>query len=74
MEFGQLLSHTQRERGRLPCPDGNRLTALVQHDTPGLLQLPDDWSRAVAGRLDDVDALVDDGLGVGTIIRRVEGR
>lgn len=51
-----------------------RLTALVQDDTPGLFQLPDDWPGAVAGGLDDVDALVDDSLGVGAIIRRVEGR
>lgn len=46
----------------------------MQYDTPGLLELPDDWPRAVAGRLDDVDALVDDGLGVSTVVRRVEGR
>lgn len=46
----------------------------MQYDTPSLLQLPDDWPGAVAGRLDNVDALVDDGLGVSAIIRRVEGR
>lgn len=55
-------------------PTGGRLTALVQYDTPSLLELPDDWPGAVAGRLDNVDALVDDGLGIGAIIRRVEGR
>lgn len=46
----------------------------MQHDTPGLLELPDDWPGAVTGGLDDVDALVDDGLGIGAVIRRVEGR
>lgn len=51
-----------------------RLTALVQYDTPSLLQLPDDWPGAVAGRLDDLDALVDDGLGVSAVVRRVQGR
>lgn len=55
-------------------PRGGRLTALVQYDTPSLLELPDDWPGAVAGRLDDIDALVDYGLGIGAIIRRVEGR
>lgn len=54
--------------------EGRLLTALMQYDTPGLLELPDDWPRAVAGRLDDVDALVDDGLGVSTVVGRVEGR
>lgn len=48
-----------------------RLTALVQYDTPSLLQLPDDWPGAVAGCLDDLDALVDDGLGVSAIVGRV---
>lgn len=46
----------------------------MQYDTPSLLELPDDWPRAVAGGLDDVDALVDDGLGISTVVRRVEGR
>lgn len=59
-------------RERASSPEGGRLTALVQYDTPGLLELPDDWPGAVAGRLDDVDALVDDGLGVGAVVGRVE--
>lgn len=61
-------------RERASSPRGAELTALVQYDTPGLLELPDDWPGAVAGRLDDVDALVDDGLGVGAVVGRVEGR
>lgn len=65
-------THIQREREGEQ--DRGRLTALVQYDTPSLLQLPDDWSGAVAGSLDDIDALVDDGLGVSAIVRRVKGR
>lgn len=42
--------------------------ALVQHDTSGLFQLGNDGPRAIAGRLDDVDAFVDDGLGVGAVV------
>lgn len=66
----------RREKGDSSLDGGQkgRLTALVQDDTPGLFQLPDDWAGAVASGLDNVDALVDDGLGIGAIVRRVEGR
>lgn len=72
----KLLSynHLERDREKGREKDRGRLTALVQYDTPSLLQLPDDWPGAVASCLDDLDALVDDGLGVSAIVRRVEGR
>lgn len=55
--------------GTLGVADGG---ALVQDDAAGLFQLGDDGAGAVAGRLDDVDALVDDGLGVGAVVGGVE--
>ena len=51
--------------GRLGVPDGG---ALVQHDAAGLLELGDDGARRVAGCLDDLDALVDDDLGIGVVV------
>lgn len=47
---------------------------LVEHNTSGLLQLRNDWAGAVACSLDDVDALVDDGLRVRLIVGRDHGR
>lgn len=55
--------------GALGVADGG---ALVQDDAAGLFQLGDDGAGAVAGRLDNGDALVDDGLGVGAVVGGVE--
>lgn len=44
----------------------------MQHDAAGLFQLGNDGARAIASRLDDADALVDDGLGIGAVVGRVE--
>lgn len=55
--------------GTLGVADGR---ALVQHDAPGLFELRDNGARAVACRLDDPDALVDDGLGIGAVVWGVE--
>lgn len=49
-------------------------SALVKNNTPSLLQLRDDGAGAVARGLDDLDALINDGLGVGAVVRRVERR
>ena len=38
--------------------------AFVQDRAPGRFELLDDGARAVAGRFDDADAAVDDGLRV----------
>lgn len=48
-------------------------SALVQDDDAGLLELGDDRAGAVAGRLDDLDALLDDGVSVGAVVRRDHG-
>lgn len=42
--------------------------ALVQDNDAGLLELRDDGARRVTGRLDNLDALVDDGLRVGGVV------
>lgn len=60
--------NTQLDRA-LCMADGG---TLVQHDAPGRLQLLDNGARAVPRRLDDGDALVNDGLGVGSVVGRVE--
>lgn len=46
--------------------------ALVHHDDARLLQLRNDRPRAVAGGLDHLDALIDDGLCVRAVVGRVE--
>lgn len=51
--------------GALGVADGG---ALVQDDNAGLLELGNDGARGVAGRLDNLDALIDDGLGVGAVV------
>lgn len=47
--------------------------ALVQDGAAGGLELPDHGARAVAGRFDDPDARVDDGLRVAVVVRGHEG-
>lgn len=49
-------------------------SALVEDNDAGLLQLLDDRAGRVACRLDNLDTLVNDGLGVGTVVRRDHGR
>jgi len=48
--------------------------ALVQHNAPGLLELGDDRAGRVAGRLDNLDALVNHHLGVGVVVGRNKSR
>lgn len=47
--------------------------AFVQDGAAGGFELGDDGAGAVAGRFDDADAAVDDGLGVGVVVGRDEG-
>lgn len=56
--------------GTLGMADGG---ALVQDNAASGLEFGNDWARAVSGRLDDADAFVDDGLGVGAVVGRVDG-
>lgn len=51
----------------------NRRT-LVQHRDARSLELANHGAGRVSGRLDNLDALVDDGLGVGRVVGREEGR
>ena len=48
--------------------------ALVQDGDAGLFELLDDGAGGVTRSLDNVDPLVDDGLGVGAVVRRDESR
>lgn len=45
----------------------------MQDGEAGRLELLDDGAGGVAGRFNDADALVNDGLGVGAIVGRDEG-
>lgn len=56
--------------GALGVADGG---ALVQDDDAGGLELADDGAGRVTGGLDDLDALVDDGLRVGRVVGRQHG-
>lgn len=56
--------------GRFGVADGG---ALVQNDDAGRLQLLDDGARIVSSSLDDLDSLIDNHLGVRTVVRRHEG-
>lgn len=56
--------------GALGMADGG---ALMQDEGADGLELLDDGARAVAGGLDDSDALVDDDLGVCAVVRRNHG-
>lgn len=47
--------------------------ALVQDGAAGGLELPDHGAGGVAGRFDDADPLVDDGLGVAVVVGGDEG-
>lgn len=51
--------------GGLGVADGG---ALVEDGDARLLELLDDGAGVVAGSLDDLDALIDDDLGVGTVV------
>lgn len=51
----------------------NRRTLVQHRDTRGL-ELANDRAGRVSSRLDNLDALVDDGLGVGRVVGREEGR
>ena len=48
--------------------------ALVEDDDASLLELADDWTGRVASGLHDIDALINDNLGVSLIIRGDKGR
>lgn len=56
--------------GALRVPDRG---AFVQDGAAGGFQLLDDGTGGVAGRFDDPDAGVDDGLGVAMVVWRDEG-
>lgn len=57
--------------GALGVPDGR---ALVENNDAGVLEHLDHGTRAVAGRLDDLDALLDDNTCVGCIVGWYECR
>lgn len=61
--------HTEVD-GALRVPDRG---AFVQDGAAGGFELLDNGARGVAGRLDNSDARVDDGLGVAVVVRRDEG-
>lgn len=62
--------HTQLHGG-LGMADGS---ALVEDDNAGLLELLDNGTGVVSSGLNDLDALVNDDLGVGTVVGRYHGR
>lgn len=62
--------HTELHR-RLSMLDGG---ALVEDDNTSLLELADDGTGRVASSLHDLDALVNDNLGVSLIVRGDKGR
>jgi len=62
--------HTELH-GRLGMPNGG---ALVKDNDAGLLEFGDDRARRVASCLDDLDALIDDDLGICVIVGRDQSR